>query len=191
MTPDDQSTRRSSKRPICGVTALWIAFVEAISLFLIGTASSMARWPYLQWPYLRWLYLWGSGQVFSSRNLLNLPRLSIKCVTDQFISALAKKEPVCIDYQPGKQEWLWYLLSLWCTRPLSLWCALSLQKLLPLSTGEHQAYETYYLYCKSIPSLQSFPRPSRSCGLPDRLIARNNRIAWSLSAKIERIQGYY
>ena len=55
MIWDDLITaRRSSKRPICGVIVLWIAFVEAISLFLIGTAFLMAWWP----------YLWGSGQIF-------------------------------------------------------------------------------------------------------------------------------
>ena len=42
MIPDDRSTRRSSERPIYGITELWIAFVEAIFLLLIGTASLMA-----------------------------------------------------------------------------------------------------------------------------------------------------
>ena len=63
-------------------------------------------------------------------------------------------------------------------------------RLLPLS-GEYQAYKTYFLYCKSTPSLQSFPKPLKSWGLPDRLIAHNNWIAWSLSARVERVQGYY
>ena len=41
--PDDLIIiRRSNERLICGVTALWIAFVEVISLLFIGTASSMA-----------------------------------------------------------------------------------------------------------------------------------------------------
>ena len=51
-------------------------------------------------------------------------------------------EPVCIDYQPRKQEWLR------CTRLLSLQCALSLRDLLPLfgvwdhySCGVHWAYK--------------------------------------------------
>ena len=87
--------------------------------------------------------------------------------------------------------------------PLSLRCALSLQDSLYrwctptlqgcyLSPGEHQAYETYYLYFQSTPrSLQGLPRPPRSCGSPDRLIAHNNGIAQPPSARVERVQGYY
>ena len=86
--------------------------------------------------------------------------------------------------------------------PLSLHCALSLQDSLYrwctptlqgcyLSPGQHQAYETHYLYFKSTPSLQSLPRLPKSCGSPDRLVAHNNRIARSLSARVKRVQGYY
>ena len=121
MIPDDLIiTRRSSERPICRVTIE--ALVRSDTLFAIDTPSSMERWPYLR----------GSGRVFSSRSLLGLPRLSNKCVTNQFILALARNEPVCINYQSGKQEWLWCLPSLRCTRLLSLQCVLSLQDLLPL-----------------------------------------------------------
>ena len=53
---------------------------------------------------------------------------------------------------------------------LFLQCALSLQGYY-LFPGKHQAYKTYYLYFESTPSLQNLPRPSRSYGLPDRLVA--------------------
>ena len=121
-------------------------------------------------------------------------------------------EPICINYQPGKQEWMWCtrLLCLRCTRPLFLQCALrfqrllllskwisSLQDLLPLfgawdhsSCNAHWAYKTYFLYCKSTASLQGLSRLPKSCGLPNRLIAHNHQIAQSLFARIERTQGY-
>ena len=36
-------------------------------------------------------------------------------------------------------------------------CALSLQRLLPLSLGEYQAYKTYYLYFKKSPRSYKWP----------------------------------
>ena len=43
------------------------------------------------------------------------------------------------------------------TRSLSRRCALSLQRLLLLSPGKHQAYETYYLYFKKPPRSYKSP----------------------------------
>ena len=41
-----------------------------------------------------------------------------------------------------------------------------------LSPDKHQAYKTYYLYFQStLRSLQGLPRPPRSCGSPERLVA--------------------
>ena len=53
----------------------------------------------------------GQTKYFSLQSLLSLPKLSSKCVIDQFRTALGKRpkiepELVCINYQPGKQEWL-------------------------------------------------------------------------------------
>ena len=157
-----------------------------------GFTSMAPLWLlYLWWPYPQWLYLRGLGRVFSSQSLLGLSRLSNKCVTDQFRTALTKRlkelslSLVALIINPAKQEWLWCmrLPSLRCTRPHSLQCALSLQDSLNwwytptlqgcyISPGEYQAYKTYYLYFQSIPrSLQGLLKPPRSCGSPDRLVA--------------------
>ena len=128
--------------------------------------------------------------MFSSRSLLGLPRLSNKCMTEQFRTALIKRlkelslSLVASIINPGKQEWLQCirLPSLRCTRPPSLWCALSVRDSLYrwctptlqgcyLSPSEYQAYKTYYLYFQSTPrSLQGLSRPPKSCGSPDRSV---------------------
>ena len=110
--PDDQSTRKWKQE----------------------TNLRSDRRPYLNGPTYDGPTYEGQAKCFSSRSLLGLPRLLNKCVTDQFILALARNKPVCIDFQPGKQKWGWFLPSfrcmglpsLWCTRALSLQCALSL-----------------------------------------------------------------
>ena len=43
------------------------------------------------------------------------------------------------------------------TQSLSRQCGFSLQRLLPLSPGKHQAYKTYYLYFKKLPRSYKSP----------------------------------
>ena len=138
MIPDDLIiTKRSSKKQICRVTIE--ALVQSDTLLPLiphpkGLTSMALLWlPYLWRPYLWWPYLWESNQVFQ-------PTKPIKVLKQKHswsgINGASKKanESVCIDYQPGKQEWLWCTRrpSLRYTRPLFLRCVLRLQRLLPL-----------------------------------------------------------
>ena len=128
----------------------------------LESLTSMALFwlPYLRWPYLQWPYLQGSGQMFSSRSLLGLLRLSNKCVTDQFRTALIRRlkklslSLVASIINPAKREWLW------CTRLLFLRYALSLHS--HSSSDLHWAYKTYYLYCKCTPNLHGLVEPPRT-----------------------------
>ena len=154
IIPDDRSTRKSQ----------WETNLQSDSR------------PYLDGFTYNGSTYEGQAKCFSSRSLLGLPRLSNKCVTDQFRTALTRRlkelslSLVASIINPAKREWrrctrplslrCTRLPSLRCMRPLSLRCALSLQRLLPLSPGEHQAYETYYLY---------FKKPPRSYKLPHQV----------------------
>ena len=165
-----------------------------------GLTSMALLWLlYLQWPYPRWPYLRGSGRVFSSRSLLSVPRLLNKCVTDQFILAIARNEPVCIDYQPGNQEWLWCLLSLWCTRlpsfwytkPLFLQCALSLQRLLHLSGWISSLQDLLPLLPEHTKKFTRSLKTTKKLRVTWPLDSHSNWITWTIFARVERIQGYY
>ena len=164
-------TRKSSERPICGVIA-----------------GPIYDGPTYDDPTYN-----DNNQTkcFSSRSLLSLPRLLSKCMTDQFRTALARR----------LKNWVWaclYQLSTRQTRMTvvykvghSLYNVHWAYKGCYFSPGEYQAYKTYHLYFKSTASLQSLPRPSKSCGSPDRLIAHNNWIAWPPFVGVKLIQGYF
>ena len=131
----------------------------------------------------------GQTKCFSLQSLLGLPRLSNKCVTHLFRTALTKKlkklglSLVASIINPAKREWLR------CTRLFSLRCALSLRDSLYrwctttlqgcyLSPDEHQAYETYYptsVHEITLPAMRIEPtkavtsflvniKSTRSCG---------------------------
>ena len=123
----------------------------------------------------------GQVKCFSSRSLLGLPRLSNKCVTDQFRMALARRQMSLSAsiINPAKREWLrcTRLPSLRCMRPLSLRCALSLRRLLPLSWWTS--------------SLHGLAEPPRTLRFTWPLGSLSNWIAWTPSARVKRVQGYY
>ena len=114
MIPDDLIiTRRSSQKQICRVTTE--ALVQSNTLFAIDTISLKAL---PQWLYFDCLSYDGfiyDGPTYEGQtkcfSLQNLSRFLNKSAINQLQTTLAKRlqktEPVCIDYQPGKQEWLW------------------------------------------------------------------------------------
>ena len=123
--------------------------------------------------YSRWPYLQESGRMFSSWSLLDLPRLSNKCVTNQFRTALTRglkelsQSLVTSIINPTKREWLR------CTRLLFLWCALSPQRLLPFSWW--------------ISSLHGLAEPPKMLRFTWSLGSHSNWIAWTPSVGIKRV----
>ena len=177
----------SSKRLICSDQATeWQHYkmhvFETTSVILINTAPLMAGR-----PYLRWLYLWRSGQVFQLVKHIKVLKQERKQSTIQSVNKKGKRnepEP-SIDYQPSKEEWLWCTR---CTR-LATFHAMHIEPIKAFTFLQINIKFTRptYLYFESISSLQGLPRPPRSCGSPDRLIAHNNQIARPPSARVERI----
>ena len=121
-------------------------------------------------------------KCFSSQSLLGLPRLSNKCVTDQFRTALTKRlkelsqSLVASIINPAKREWLR------CTRLLFLRCALSLHG---HSSGDaHWAYKGCY-YC-----LQVNIKPTRLITSTSRNYqkATSHPTRWSLSRVVLQLK---
>ena len=156
---------------------------------------ALPLWSYPQWPYLR-----RSGWVFSLRSLLSLPRLSNKCVTNQFRMALTRRlkelslSLVALIINPAKQEWLqctWCtrLPYLWYTRPLLMRYKLSLQRLLPLS--EWKSSSRNLVLPEHTKKSTRSPKNTKKLWLNWPLGSHSNWIAWTPSARVEHTQGYF
>ena len=146
----------------------------------------------------------GRTKCFRPQNLLSLPSLSSKYVTDQFRTALAKRPKnwawACLHCLPTRQTRMAMVLTLSLVHGVTLFSVhettFSAVRIEPMKAVTSirvniKFTRPTYLYFESTPSLQGLSRPSRSCGSPDRLVSHNNQIAWSLSTRVKRVQGYY